>query len=85
MWGSSGDDTRQRFGIDATRPVLAKWYKFTEQWVNVTLKQTSGGQFTAADFTRLLLVRSGEKMCWRLEALFKHVDICRWFRETGAV
>ncbi|KAF1780510.1 hypothetical protein GQ600_27217 [Phytophthora cactorum] len=46
--------------------------EFNEPWVNVALKQTSGGQLTAEDFIRLLLVRSGDKVCWRLEALFKH-------------
>ncbi|KAG3067924.1 hypothetical protein PI125_g23538 [Phytophthora idaei] len=40
---------------------------------------------TKDDLTPLLLVRRGGVVCWRVEALCEHVDILRWFRESGSV
>ncbi|KAI9983052.1 hypothetical protein PInf_006969 [Phytophthora infestans] len=55
--------------------VLNKWLKHTVQWVRVAIGQAPDSKLTAEDFTRLLL---------RLQGLCKHVDVCKWFRETGS-
>ncbi|KAI9982975.1 hypothetical protein PInf_006826 [Phytophthora infestans] len=55
--------------------VLSKWLKHTVQWVRVAVDQAPDSKLTAKNFTRLLL---------RLQGLCKHVDVCKWFRETGS-
>ncbi|KAL3659262.1 hypothetical protein V7S43_015840 [Phytophthora oleae] len=39
---------------------------------------------SAEVMTHLLLVRRNGTVCWSLQGLFKHVDVCQWFREVGA-
>ncbi|KAE9000750.1 hypothetical protein PR003_g19834 [Phytophthora rubi] len=34
-------------------------------------------------FTPLMLVRRNGVVCWRVEAVYEHVDILRWFRESA--
>ncbi|KAL3664255.1 hypothetical protein V7S43_010582 [Phytophthora oleae] len=38
----------------------------------------------SAVMTSLLLVRHNSTVHWSLQGLFKHVDVCRWFKEVGA-
>ncbi|KAG3240958.1 hypothetical protein PI124_g14142 [Phytophthora idaei] len=47
--------------------------------------KASDEKMTKDDLTPLLLVRRGGVVCWRVEALCEHVDILRWFRESGSV
>ncbi|KAG1704832.1 hypothetical protein DVH05_004859 [Phytophthora capsici] len=39
---------------------------------------------TAEVMAGLLLVRRNGTVRWSLQGLFKHVDVCRWFKEVGA-
>ncbi|KAI9985099.1 hypothetical protein PInf_004408 [Phytophthora infestans] len=64
--------------------VLKKWLKHTVQWVRVAIGQAPDSKLTAEDFTRLLLVRRNDIVCWRLQGLCKHVGVCKWFCETGS-
>ncbi|KAI9995974.1 hypothetical protein PInf_013152 [Phytophthora infestans] len=64
--------------------VLRKWLKHTVQWVRVAVDQDLDSKLTPEDFTRLLLVQHQDIVCWRLQGLCKHMDVCKWFRETGS-
>lgn len=63
--------------------VLARWLQYSVQWVPVAMHQAQSDDVTEEELTQKLLMRRGGVVCWRLEALCKHIDICRWFRETG--
>ncbi|EEY62241.1 uncharacterized protein PITG_14162 [Phytophthora infestans T30-4] len=69
---------------DQADRVLDKWYQYTVQWVRVAVQQAPDEMLSTEDFTRLLLVRHDDSVCWRLQALAKHVDICRWYRDAGS-
>ncbi|ETK77029.1 hypothetical protein L915_16667 [Phytophthora nicotianae] len=69
---------------DQADEVLAKWYQHSVNWVPAALQQASDDQLTEADFTKSLLVRRRNDVCWNLQALCEHIDICHWYRETGA-
>ncbi|KAF1790742.1 hypothetical protein GQ600_22554 [Phytophthora cactorum] len=64
--------------------ILTEWCNYSGQWVNVAVHQAANDKLKAEDFTRLLLVCRGDKVCRRFLGLFKQATIWRWFRETGA-
>ncbi|KAF4136244.1 hypothetical protein GN958_ATG14563 [Phytophthora infestans] len=81
---SSSSNTPVASLHDRADEVLAKWYQHSVNWVPVALQQASDDQLTEADLTKLLLVRRRNDVCWNLQALCEHIDICHWYRETGA-
>ncbi|KAG2773459.1 hypothetical protein Pcac1_g15730 [Phytophthora cactorum] len=64
--------------------ILKKWYQHAVNWVRVASQQVPDDKLTTEAFTRLLLVRREDAVCWDLQVLGKYVDVCRWYRETGA-
>ncbi|KAL3667841.1 hypothetical protein V7S43_007391 [Phytophthora oleae] len=59
----------------------ATWLNHSVQWVNVAVGQQCGdGKRVADDFTRLLLVRREDSVCWRVQRLGKYIDICNGSR-----
>lgn len=64
--------------------VLNAWLKHAEQCVHVAVDQAQLSKLTAEDFTRLLLVRRHDRVCWCLQGPFQHIDVYTWFRETGS-
>ncbi|KAI9995352.1 hypothetical protein PInf_012409 [Phytophthora infestans] len=81
---SSSSNTPVASLHDRADEVLAKWYQHSVNWVPAALQQASDDRLTEADFTKLLLVRRRNDVCWILQALCEHIDICHWYRETGA-
>ncbi|KAG3089761.1 hypothetical protein PI125_g17917 [Phytophthora idaei] len=64
--------------------ILTEWCNYSGKWGNVAVHQAANDKLKADDFTRLLLVCRGDKVCRRFLGLFKQAAIRRWFRETGA-
>ncbi|ETP03290.1 hypothetical protein F441_19731 [Phytophthora nicotianae CJ01A1] len=52
--------------------VLDRWLSHNVPWVQVAVQQADDKGMTAEAMTGLLL------------GLFKHLDVCRWFKEVGA-
>ncbi|POM66543.1 Hypothetical protein PHPALM_17582 [Phytophthora palmivora] len=69
---------------DQADKVLQEWLQYTVDWVTVALHQSVDKTKTRDDWTRLLLVRSGGAICWRVEAICEHVNILSWFSESGS-
>ncbi|KAI9994681.1 hypothetical protein PInf_011507 [Phytophthora infestans] len=67
---------------DQADRVLDKWYQYIVQGVRVAVQQAPDEMLSTEGFTRLLLVRHDDNVCWRPQALAKHVDICRWYRDA---
>ncbi|KAE9250658.1 hypothetical protein PF002_g4671 [Phytophthora fragariae] len=79
----------QRSGLVASELIVL--LKFTanrligDMFSLFALHQTTDKMKTKDDLTRLLLVRRGDVICYRVDALCEYVDILRWFRESGSV
>lgn len=84
MTRSAHDNPSSRRVHAEADAILTKWYDYSVQWVLVAVQQAEDDGLTAEDFTRLILVRRNGKVCWRVQGLCKLVDVCWWFRETGA-
>ncbi|KAI9992740.1 hypothetical protein PInf_014608 [Phytophthora infestans] len=69
---SSSRNTPVASRHDRADEVLAKWYQHSMNWVPVALQQASDDQLTEADFHQVT------------PTLCEHIDICHWYRETGA-
>ncbi|ETP31446.1 hypothetical protein F442_19684 [Phytophthora nicotianae P10297] len=64
--------------------VLDRWLSHNVPWVQVAVQQADDKGMTAEAMTGLLLVRRSGTVRWSLQGLFKHLDVCRWFKEVGA-
>eukprot|EP00644_Phytophthora_capsici_P007239 jgi/Phyca11/112753/e_gw1.22.145.1 len=64
--------------------VLERWLSHNVHWVQVAVQQANDKRMTAEVMAGLLLVRRNGTVRWSLQGLFKHVDVCRWFKEVGA-
>lgn len=64
--------------------MLERWLSHNVPWVQVAVNQAAGDKMSAEVLTRLLLVRRNGTVCWNLQSLIKHVDVCRWFWEVGS-
>ncbi|KAE8958011.1 hypothetical protein PR001_g31178 [Phytophthora rubi] len=68
----------------AVDKILQDWLQYMVDWIAVALHQTANKMMTKDDLTRLLLVRRGDVIFYRVDALCEYVNILRWFRESGS-
>ncbi|ETL99118.1 hypothetical protein L917_03989 [Phytophthora nicotianae] len=60
--------------------VLDRWLSHNVSWVQVAVQQADDKGMTA----EVMLVRRNGTVRWSLQGLFKHVDVCQWFKKVGA-
>ncbi|KAG3139206.1 hypothetical protein PI124_g17278 [Phytophthora idaei] len=67
---------------DQVSKILEEWRQYTVDWVSTAVLHSADDTKTNDGFTPLLSVRRNGVVCSRVVAIYKRVDILRWFRET---
>ncbi|ETN13452.1 hypothetical protein PPTG_08279 [Phytophthora nicotianae INRA-310] len=60
--------------------VLDRWLSHNVSWVQVAVQQADDKGMTA----EVMLVHRNGTVRWSLQGLFKHVDVCQWFKKVSA-
>jgi hypothetical protein len=63
--------------------VVKRWLDYSGDWVTVAQQQQLWKASKSELMRQMCARRPDGTVCWDLVELFNHVEICRWFRETG--
>jgi hypothetical protein len=70
---------------DESADIIERWFAFREDWLEVARTQKLH-HVTQEQLARALCVRSSDgRQCWDIVELYKHIDICRWFLDSGQI